>query len=125
MDMEIVRSKDVLDEDVEDMQGNNLGTIKELMLDKYTGKVQYVVLASGGILGLGATLHAMPWEIFSYAKDRDCFVINIDKEKLKSAPGFDPENWPNMANPEWTSNLHNFYGISPTSHSSIHSDNIQ
>jgi hypothetical protein len=37
-------------------------------------------------------------------------ILNVDKERLKNAPGFDKDSWPDMANTEWGENIHKFYG---------------
>ncbi len=108
----LVKANDVVGVDVRNPENENLGNVEAIMLDKYQGTVQYVVLSFGGFLGMGDKFFAMPWEIFSYDDDKDCFVINVDKEKLKNSPGFDKDNWPNMIDPSWTKEIHDYYGAS-------------
>jgi len=43
------------------------------------------------------------------------FVLNVDKDRLKTAPGFDKDNWPDMASQEWTKEIHSYYGTTPES----------
>lgn len=112
MNNQIVNANDVIGVDVENHQGDNLGKIEALMLDKFTGKVAYVVLSFGGFLGMGDKLFAMPWSIFSYDKTKECFLINVDKEKLKNSPGFNKDHWPNMSDQQWGEQIHNYYGAS-------------
>src|SRR3569623_649137 len=45
--------------------------------------------------------------------DRECFILDVDKERLKSAPGFDKSHWPAMADPQWANNIHSYYGSRP------------
>lgn len=94
MQREIVRSDDVIGVAVENAQGEDLGKVEGLMLDKLEGRVRYVVLSFGGILGIGDKLFALPWHIFSYKPDRQKYVIDIDKDTLKNSPGFDKNAWP-------------------------------
>lgn len=104
-------SEEVIGVSVENTNGDSLGKIREIMLDKHTGVVKFVVLDFGGFLGIGNKLFAMPWEIFSFNAPRDCFVISVPKEKLESLEGFDQDNWPNMADATWGSSLYKQFGI--------------
>jgi len=74
----------------------NLGSIRDVVLDKYEGKVRYAVLEFGGFLGMGTKLFALPWELLHYDENADAYVIKVDKEILKAAPGFDSDDWPDM-----------------------------
>lgn len=106
----VVSSDDVIGVSVENPQGEGLGTIEALMLDKLSGQVNYVVLSYGGFLGMGDKLFALPWSIFSYDQKRDSFVINMSEERLKNSPGFDKNHWPDMSSREWTSSIDSYYG---------------
>jgi sporulation protein YlmC with PRC-barrel domain len=99
--------------DVKNPKGENIGKVKSVKLNKHTGEVAYVVLSFGGWFHteLGDKVFAMPWEIFSYNEDKECFVINVDKEKLKESPGYDEKNPPDMSNPQWEKSLHSYYGV--------------
>ena len=94
-------------------QGDKLGDIKEIMLDMRTGHVAYAVLAFGGFLGLGEKLFAVPWQALQLDTVDKCFVLNVDKDRLKTAPGFDPDNWPDMSDLRWVGAVHSFYGTDP------------
>ena len=88
-----------------------LGEITELMLNTVTGGVSYAVVSAGGFLGMGDTLHAVPWSALSLDKEGHRFVLDIDAERFKDAPGFDKENWPNRADVSWTNRVNAFYGM--------------
>lgn len=90
--------------------GEDLGEIKEIMLDVPSGRVAYAVLSSGGFFGVGDELYAVPWSALTLDADRKCFVLNVSKEQMESAPGFDKDHWPSMADPTWATDVHNFYG---------------
>ncbi|WP_419419682.1 PRC-barrel domain-containing protein [Legionella sp. D16C41] len=113
----VVNANDVIGVKVENMQGDNLGKIEALMLDKLSGKVNYVVLSYGGFLGMGNKLFAMPWSIFSYNKDHDCFQIPLNEEQLKNSPGFDKDNWPNMSDKMWSDSITRYYDTAMASRS--------
>jgi sporulation protein YlmC with PRC-barrel domain len=88
----------------------DLGDIKEIMLDMQTGQVAYAVLAFGGFLGLGEKLFAVPWQALHLDTVNKRMVLNVDKERLKTAPGFDKDTWPDMSDVAWASGIHSFYG---------------
>ena len=69
--------------------GEHLGKIKSFMVDKYTGRVAYAVLAFGGTLGLGSSLFPLPWPLLDYEVEKDGYVLNITKEQLSKAPKFE------------------------------------
>ncbi|MCA0403236.1 MAG: PRC-barrel domain-containing protein [Proteobacteria bacterium] len=109
MNTEIVRAEDVIGVEVANQQGENLGEIKELMLDKINGQVAYVVLSFGGFLGMGNKLFALPWHMFSYNQPQGKFIINVAKDKLEKSPGFDKDHWPEMSSPYWTQTVNQYY----------------
>jgi hypothetical protein len=93
---------------------DTLGDIKEIMLDMQTGQVAYAVLAFGGFLGMGEKLFAVPWQALHLDTTNHRFVLDVEKERLKHAPGFDKDAWPNMADVAWATQVHTFYGTDPS-----------
>jgi sporulation protein YlmC with PRC-barrel domain len=100
----------LMGEDVANRNDEDLGDIKEIMLDMRTGQVAYAVLSFGGMLGVGAKLFAVPWQALQLDTVNKRFVLDISKDRLESAPGFDPDAWPDMTDVTWTNQLHTFYG---------------
>jgi sporulation protein YlmC with PRC-barrel domain len=95
-------------------QDENLGDIKEIMIDMRSGQVAYAVLSFGGFLGMGEKLFAVPWQALHLDTMNKRFVLNVDKSKLQNAPGFDPDAWPDMSDVSWSNEIHSFYGTDPT-----------
>lgn len=96
--------------DVHNQQGDNLGDIKDIMLDMHSGHVAYAVLSFGGVLGMGEKLFAVPWNALKLDTVDKCFVLDANKDRLKNAPGFDKDNWPDMADQSWGQSIHKYYG---------------
>jgi sporulation protein YlmC with PRC-barrel domain len=90
-----------------------LGDIKEIMLDMNTGQVAYAVLAFGGFLGMGEKLFAVPWQALHLDTANHRFVLNVEKERLQNAPGFNKDAWPDMSDVTWANEVHTFYGTDP------------
>ncbi len=105
----------LIGEDVVNAQNENLGDIKEIMLDMQTGKVAYAVLSFGGVFGIGEKLFAVPWAALTLDTENKCFILNASKEQLKSAPGFDKDDWPDMNDATWVSSVNTFYNASTLS----------
>lgn len=91
----------------------DLGDIKEIMLDMSTGQVAYAVLAFGGFLGMGEKLFAVPWQALHLDTVNHRFVLDVEKERLKTAPGFNKDAWPDMSDMNWANQVHTFYGTDP------------
>jgi len=96
--------------DVYNTAGEDLGDIKEFMVDMASGTIRYAVLTFGGFLGMGDKFFAVPWGALKLDTQNHRFVLNVTKEALKEAPGFDKDHWPAMADPTWAQGVHRFYG---------------
>ncbi|WGS55046.1 PRC-barrel domain-containing protein (plasmid) [Paraburkholderia sp. D15] len=93
--------------------GEDIGKISDIMLDVRSGRVAYAVLTAGGFLGMGGTLHAIPWSALTLDTDEKCFHLSVAAERVKTAPGFDRDHWPAMADPQWGASVHQFYEREP------------
>jgi sporulation protein YlmC with PRC-barrel domain len=94
-------------------KGEDLGKIEEIMIDLDRGRVAYAVLSFGGFLGLGDKLFAIPWQAITVDTVKKQLILNVDKALLEKAPGFDKENWPDMADLSLGSTLYGYYGYKP------------
>lgn len=104
----------LIGEDVYNRQEEDLGDIKEIMLDMRQGQVAYAVLSFGGWLGMGDKLFAVPWQALQLDTVNKRFLLDVSKDHLKNAPGFDKDNWPDMASAEFTTQMNDFYGTHQT-----------
>lgn len=107
----VLSGTSIIGDDVKNAQGENLGDIKDLMIDLDSGRIEYAVLAFGGFLGLGDKYFAVPWQAMSVNEDDKCFILNVDKETLKAAPGFDKDEWPNFADSSFRDSIYGHYGV--------------
>ncbi|HVW65123.1 MAG TPA: PRC-barrel domain-containing protein [Nitrosospira sp.] len=100
----------LIGDDVYNRKDEDLGDIKEIMLDMNTGRVAYAVLSFGGFLGIADKLFAVPWSALKLDTVNKRFILDVDKERLESAPGFDKDDWPDMADPTWQNSIDSYYG---------------
>jgi sporulation protein YlmC with PRC-barrel domain len=109
---ELMGANTLIGDHVHNLKNEHLGEIKEIMLDMRSGKIAYAVMSSGGVLSIGEKLFAVPWEALKLDTANKRFTLDIAKERIESAPGFDTKNWPDMANAQWKSQIHTYYGTS-------------
>lgn len=96
--------------DVYNLKGEDIGDIKEIMLDMRSGRVGYAVLSFKPFLSLREKkLFAVPRGALTLDTEHKRFTLNVDKERLKDAPGFDRSHWPNMADQTWENEIHSYY----------------
>jgi sporulation protein YlmC with PRC-barrel domain len=105
----VVKASEVTGVKVINGSGESLGDINEVVIDKLSGKVNYLVLDFGGFLGFGNKFFAVPWQAFTYNGIDDCFILDINKERLKNAPGFDKDHWPDFADHRVSETITKFY----------------
>jgi len=96
--------------------GQDLGKLEELMIDIVSGRVAYAVLSFGGILGLGDKLLAIPWSSLVVDEANRRIVLDVAKETLEKAPGFDKQHWPDLGDLEYADRIYLHYGATPFWH---------
>ncbi len=108
---------------VKNRKGEKVGTIKDLMIDLNSGEVEYAVLSFGGFLGIGDKYFAVPLQAMEFdPNDNENAVMDIDKDRLENAPGFDKDNWPNTSDDSFTNQVYNHYDIERRDYSSSDRD---
>jgi sporulation protein YlmC with PRC-barrel domain len=95
---------------VKNPAGEDLGTVKDIMLDVDLGRVAYAVVSFGGFLGFGDKLFAVPWNALRLDTVNHAFVLDVPKRTLENAEGFNKDDWPDMADPAWGQRIHQYYG---------------
>lgn len=110
---EVMAASSLDDTKVYAADGEHVGEIKAIMIDVQSGRVAYAVLTTGGFLGIGDTLHAIPWNALVMDTDAKCFRLGLTSDRIKDAPGFNKDSWPRMADPQWATTVHQYYGRDP------------
>jgi sporulation protein YlmC with PRC-barrel domain len=113
----VYRSKTIVGMKVKNPLGEDVGKISELVLDAEKGTIQYAALSVGGFLGVGGKMYAVPWKslVLNHGEKDTFFVLDVDKDKLASAPGFDEKHWPDVANPKFGEQIDKYFGVNRTS----------
>jgi len=107
------RASEIAGMTVKDSAGKELGTVKDTVINVTSGQIDYAALSYGGFLGLGDKLFAVPFDAFTHSHDvsadKHFLVLNVDEGTLKRAPGFDPNKWPNFADPQFSTGINKYY----------------
>ena len=106
----LISSEKVEGTSVENPDGENLGVIRDVMIDKISGQVAYAVLKYGSFLGMGGKLFALPWEVLEYDTERSAYVIDLPEDQLRGAPSYDETAEPNWSDPAWNKSVYDYYG---------------
>ncbi len=110
---EVMDAATLIGDSVVNASGEDLGKIEAIMLDVISGRIAYAVLSFGGFLGMGAKLFAIPWSALTLDAGEKRFILNVPKERLENAPGFDKDHWPSMADSTWATQIHAYYEVRP------------
>lgn len=114
--MTVLSSSTLSGEEVVNRDGENLGDIKDLMIDVNSGQVTYAVLEFGGFMGMGSRLFAVPMSAMKLDTENKRFILDQSKEKLENAPGFDKDDWPDFADESLNESIHSYYGVQRPRH---------
>lgn len=110
---ETIRATRVNGTEVYNPKGDHLGHVEDIVMNKADGKARYAIMSFGGILGIGAEHHPIPWEKLTYDTSKSGYVTDIDTAQLEDAPRFADEAEPDWADPEYHQRVHNYYGLPP------------
>ncbi|MEB2779306.1 PRC-barrel domain-containing protein [Algoriphagus sp. C2-6-M1] len=106
-----INCSDTISCNVKTARDESVGSIKDIVINTSTGKVDYVVLkVDEGFLNLGSKLLALPFESFEFNPEQeDVVIVKEIKETLKNAPGFDDNDWPSGPQAEFIHDMRTFY----------------
>jgi sporulation protein YlmC with PRC-barrel domain len=109
----VLQASKLTGDTVRNPQGENLGDIKDFMIDLENGNIVYAVLSFGGFLGMGDKLFAIPWDSLRIDAERDTFILDVSRAQLDNAPGFDRNNWPERPDMSFVNRVYTHYGYDP------------
>jgi sporulation protein YlmC with PRC-barrel domain len=108
--MTLIASDKVEGTSVFNRKGEKLGNIHNFMVDKQSGQVKYAVLSFGGVLGMGTDYYPIPWQSLTYDTAQGGYLVNIDKDTLKSGPHYGPSDEPPFDR-AYGKSIHGHYGL--------------
>ena len=101
------RISKIIGSDVHNKAGEKIGDIRDLMIDN-NGVIKLAIVSTGGFLGVGDRLHAVPWDVLTLGP-KDDHILDIDKAHLQKTPGFTSKTWPNLGDDHWMADNRRYY----------------
>jgi hypothetical protein len=107
--LERLTAASIIGDRVENLQGEEMGRINDLLVNMLRGQVEYAVIEYGNFLSTGK-LYAVPFRELMINPEKRIFMLNRDKAYLENAPGFDKSQWTNTSAQEYFDNVKLYYG---------------
>jgi len=92
--LRFLTASSIMSNKVYNFERENLGSVKDIMIDLIDGKIEYVIVEFGGFLGIGEKFFAVPFQLLEVDEEKEAFIFNQSRETLENAPGFDKDHWP-------------------------------
>jgi len=109
----LILSSRVIGAPVFDREGNRLGHVDDLSIEKANGKTVYAIMSFGGFLGIGAKLHPVPWPLLDYNLERGGYTVPLNAEILEDAPNYDAAEVRLLGGPDhrvYGETIYGYYG---------------
>jgi hypothetical protein len=94
-------------------QGDSIGSIYDLMINKRNGRVDYAIMSFGGFLGLGEHYHPLPWHLLTYDPRQGGYVVDVDRDRLEGGPSFATSSSPDWSDGVYGHQVDEYYGVTP------------
>ena len=98
---------------VQNPKGESLGRVTDLMVDPEDGRIAFAILSHGGVLGIPMRFVAVPYNALKFNSQKSVYLLDLSKERMASAPSFDRNHWPDVADKNWEAQVYRFYGVAP------------
>jgi hypothetical protein len=109
----LISSDKAVGTEVYNRRGEHLGSVYNLMIDKYSGQVAYAVMSFGGFLGMGESYHPLPWRTLTYDTRQGGYVVDLDRTRLEKAPSYTSRTAPDWSDRAYGHRVDDFYGVPP------------
>ena len=107
---DLISAEKVIGTSVYNANGDDLGTIHDLMLDKRGGRVAYAVMSFGGFLGIGEKYHPLPWHVLTYDEDKGGYNVELSADQLRDAPTYSEDEMSNFGSGADDERVDTYYG---------------
>ena len=90
--------------------GEQVGTIQRVMIDKLSGKVAYAIMSFGGFMGIGEDYYPLPWNVLTYNESLGGYEVNVTEQQLKGAPHYSQHQSWDWSDRSKARQLNDYYG---------------
>jgi len=109
----LISAEKVIGTDVYNTAGDRLGEIKDVMIDKKSGRIAYAVMSFGGLLGIGERFHPLPWLTLKYDTRQGGYVVGLTQDQLEKAPAYAIDETPAWGDRAYEKRIHDYYKTIP------------
>ena len=122
---QVQKASKVMGTAVRNLQDEKLGKVENILLDLPAGRMVALVISSGGFLGMGDELSAVPPTALRFSTDRDTLLLDASKEMLSRAPHFRSNQWPDFDQPAYAHGVYRAYRVEPyfSTNGTVNADN--
>jgi sporulation protein YlmC with PRC-barrel domain len=106
----LIPAGDLIGTKVKNFEDEELGRVKDVVIDMEFGTASYAILTHGGFLGMGEKLYAVPFQALEVSLEGDSLLLDVSMERLLEAPGISPENWTEVPSYEYLTDVYNYFG---------------
>jgi len=110
----LISARKVNGTSVYNSNGDHLGTIHDIMIDKRRGTVAYAVMSFGGFLGIGEKYHPLPWGLLTYDEDKDGYNIDLSNDQLRNGPTYTESELDDFIAGGYGTRVSDYYGVGRT-----------
>ena len=107
--LNLISADKVVGTSVYNRQGEKLGSVYTLMLNKLNGQVAYAVMSFGGFLGIGEKYHPLPWKMLNYDTRMGGYVVDLDRDRLDKAPSYTAGDMPDWSDRAYTRRIDEYW----------------
>ncbi|MFO1431642.1 MAG: BON domain-containing protein [Candidatus Competibacteraceae bacterium] len=107
------RASKIVGAQVHNQNGKRLGKLEDLIFAPERGQIIYALLSADDTLGIKDKWFIIPWRVLRLDTDKDNYLLDIDKAALMTAPSFNKNDWPDLANERWREEIDNYYRQKP------------
>jgi sporulation protein YlmC with PRC-barrel domain len=107
------KASDLMGMAIKNYQDEKLGKVEDLAVDVESGRIVEVIIATGGIMGMGSSLTAVPPEVLHQEVGHKILRLDVSGEKLAAAPRFDSANWDQSTQSNQVTDVYSYYAIQP------------
>ena len=111
-----VQTSKIVGMKVKDSSGQEVGVVKDVVLDRNTGCMAYTVLSTGGTgtrVSGGAKTVAVPWTVYTTTSDPSVMVVRVERDRVYNAPAFDYARIDEYSTSGYINNVYSYYGVAP------------
>src|SRR3989337_1004941 len=101
----------VIGTEVRDANGEKVGKVEDIVLDKLSNNIMFAIVGFGGFLGIGVKFHPLPWNVLDYDEDLDGYVVALSRDQLEAAPAYSMEELTRGDGTQFRERVYDYYKV--------------